>query len=112
MNVVDRIAKLQSEHGLNNKSLELATGLRNGCVSSWKKGRYAPSAEAVVKLAKYFHVTTDYLFGLSESREPQSVSSLTPEETRLIYKYRYLDDEGKTIVRGAVVQETRRCYQK
>ena len=39
-------------------------GLSSGIISKWKNGGI-PNGETLMKLAKYFDVSTDYLLGLS-----------------------------------------------
>lgn len=41
-------------------------GLSSGIISKWKAGGI-PNGETLMKLSKYFHVSTDYLLGLSPS---------------------------------------------
>lgn len=95
MDTLERILELQKQSGLTVKALEAATGISNGSFSKWKKGTYAPSAEAVLRLAKYFHVSTDYLFCLSDSPYPKVEISLTGKEKILIDAYRAADDMGQ-----------------
>ena len=92
MDTLERILELQKQSGLTVKALEAATGISNG---SFSKGTYAPSAEAVLRLAKYFHVSTDYLFCLSDSPYPKVEISLTRKEKILIDAYRAADDMGQ-----------------
>lgn len=95
MDTLERILELQKQSGLTVKALEAATGISNGSFSKWKKGTYAPNAEAVLRLAKYFHVSTDYLFCLSDSPYPKVEISLTGKEKILIDAYRAADDMGQ-----------------
>lgn len=95
MDTLERILELQKQSGLTVKALEAATGISNGSFSKWKKGTYAPSAEAVLRLAKYFHVSTDYLFCLSDSPYPKVEISLTEKEKLLIDAYRAANDMGQ-----------------
>ncbi len=41
-------------------------GLSSGIISKWKAGGI-PNGETLMKLSRYFHVSTDYLLGLSPS---------------------------------------------
>lgn len=43
-------------------------GLSSGIISKWKSGGI-PNGETLMRLSKYFHVSTDYLLGLSPSVE-------------------------------------------
>ena len=48
-------------------------GVSNATLSSWKSGEKVPNGESLLRLALYFDVSIDWLFGLSESK------SLEPE---------------------------------
>jgi len=56
-----------------------------GVIDNWKKGGM-PRVDAVVKLANYLKVSTDYLLGLTEEPAPaaKSVTALSNEEAALI----------------------------
>ena len=38
-------------------------GVSNGMISFWETDKYEPTASNIVKAAKIFNVTTDYLLG-------------------------------------------------
>jgi len=72
-----------SERGVNPTELGKATGVSNKTISGWKQGLSKPSADAVVKIAKYFGVSTDYLLtgvGVSPSLEPDGKVLTIPSE--------------------------------
>ena len=89
MTIIDRIFQLKDERNLTNKEVEIGAGLANSSLSQWKKGKGKPSLDNIVKVATYFHVTTDYLLCLSEVRESSCKieNSLTEEETLLLCTY-------------------------
>lgn len=58
-------------------------GLAISAVSSYESGSRYPSFETLIKLARIFHVSTDYLLGLTEKRSID-VTGLTDEEIELI----------------------------
>lgn len=62
----DRILSLITEKNETGYSLEKNSVITNGTVTitHWKNYRQKPSIEAIVKLAKYFNVSSDYLLGL------------------------------------------------
>lgn len=97
MNFYDRYEELCQEHGMKPqtpKMLEI-TEASSGTISGWKKG-VMPKAETIVRIAKYFGVTTDYLLGLSDSRNGRD--TFTEEERLLISAYRSATTEGKFII--------------
>ena len=81
MPVIDRILKLTEERHISNRKLTMDLGLSNSAISEWKKGKAKPSLEAVVKIARYFGVTTDYLLlGEDSGQEDESAAVRTEEE--------------------------------
>ena len=106
MNTLERILTLQEEAKVTAKTIEDATGISNGSFSKWKKGAYAPSAEAVLKLAAYFHVSTDYLFCLSDIRETAKIEkSLTDMEQLLLDTFRAVGAAGQANIIHACLTE-------
>lgn len=62
----DRIKQLRLENGLTQTQLAKETGFSQSAIAAWEAGERMPSADAIIKLANYFEVTTDYLLGLSD----------------------------------------------
>lgn len=63
---LERIFALIQASGKSEYAIKKETGLKNSVFSEWRAGRANPSTDAIITLAKYFGVTTDYLLGLSE----------------------------------------------
>jgi len=59
--LVERIFMLMEERGISAAQLTKEVSLTNGVVTQWKQGKQKPSTDAVIKIADYFGVTTDYL---------------------------------------------------
>lgn len=49
--------------------------VEQGTVSKWKKGRQIPSPETLVMIADMYDVSLDWIFGLSDVKERNSLSS-------------------------------------
>ena len=65
MDTLERILELQKQSGLTVKALEAATGISNGSFSKWKKGTYAPSAEASWRPSRQHTVPSPTLYNFS-----------------------------------------------
>lgn len=64
-------------------------------VNAWEMGLSMPTTQYVVTLAKLFHVSADYLLGLTASSSIV-LDGYTQEEIELLYKLiRYFDDQKK-----------------
>lgn len=62
----DRIKELRKAFGISQVELAKALNVSKQCVSNWENDNVLPSIDMLVKLAKYFNVTTDYLLCLEE----------------------------------------------
>ena len=60
----ERLRDLRVEKGVGQNKLAADLGLSNASISYWENGKQEPTASAIVKLAAYFDVPTDYLLGL------------------------------------------------
>lgn len=67
---IPKLFQLMDERKINAKTLSDATGISTGNISDWKNGRSKPSTEKLSILAAYFDVTTDYLLGNEQKKEP------------------------------------------
>lgn len=54
-----------------------ATGIDQKTLSNYETGKTNPDSIAIIKLAKFYHVTTDYLLGLDDVNLncPKSIKS-------------------------------------
>lgn len=60
-----KIKELRLEQKISQRQLGAVLGFSNQAISAWESGLREPDCDSIVKLAKYFNVTTDYLLGLS-----------------------------------------------
>ena len=68
-----RFARLMNEKDECIEFVSELSGKSVTAVNAWKSGHSKPDATTLVKLARYFGCTTDYLLGLSMLREPLDV---------------------------------------
>lgn len=54
---------LLKKFGISKYKLEKETGLKEETVNRWHKGKYEPTIENIVVLAKYFDCSVDYVLG-------------------------------------------------
>lgn len=83
MSFYEQLEKLCKRNGVKPSNIVEYLGMSKGTMSNWKKGG-TPSGEAVVRFAKHFGVTTDYLLlGTETSHE---ISSDDAEWLSLIHQ--------------------------
>lgn len=62
----ERLRDLRQEKELSQRQLSKLLGLSHSAVTQWENELRVPNAEAVVMLAKFFGVSSDYLLGLTD----------------------------------------------
>ena len=78
----ENIKKLRTLHNLSQVQLASALGVSKQCVSNWENDNVQPSIEMLIKIAKFFNVSCDYLLDLT-SDNSISVDGLT--ETQIAH---------------------------
>lgn len=63
----ERIHELRIAHGWNQVQLAEKLNITKQTVSNWENENIQPSIEMLVRVAKLFRVSTDYLLGLEET---------------------------------------------
>ena len=72
----ERIKELRLANGLTQVELAKDLNVTKQCVSNWENNNIQPSVDMLIKLAKYFSVSCDYLLGI-ENGKYLDVSNLT-----------------------------------
>ncbi len=64
----DRLKELRQEKGLSQSQLSRNLGgkIAQNTITNWELKQKTPRIDAVILLAQYFGVTTDYLLGVSD----------------------------------------------
>ena len=66
MIIINRIRTLREDRDLRQIDVSNATGIDQKTLSNYETGKTNPDSFAIIKLAEFFNVTTDYLLGVSE----------------------------------------------
>ena len=91
----ERLRKLREEAHLSQKQLAERTWLSTSVISGYELGTRTPSADVIIKLASYFHVSTDYLLGI-EKKTTLDTEGLTDEDIVLLnHTIQVLRDKNK-----------------
>ena len=61
-----RLKELRKLNSLTQTQLAVALGVTKATVSYYEKEERTPSPEMLVRIASVFHVSTDYLLGVSD----------------------------------------------
>ena len=73
---MNRIKQLRNEKNINQDVLARLLGLEIAGISKLETGRVPLKDEYIVKLSEYFGVSTDYLLGKSDIRNPEELKDV------------------------------------
>lgn len=62
----ERLKELRVEKGFSQRALAKATDLSQAAIVHWENNNRIPSAMAIIVLAHFFGVSSDYLLGLED----------------------------------------------
>lgn len=62
----ERLLELRKEKNISQANLAKALGVSFSVICYWETDRSEPTAVNIVKIAKYFNTTADYLLGLED----------------------------------------------
>ena len=61
----ERLAETRKNNGDTQKDLAIKLHVSIATVRSWEQNRSDPSHEVLVKICRYYHVSADFLLGIS-----------------------------------------------
>ncbi len=73
----ERLRELRLLHNISQVSLAQRLGVTKQSVSNWENDNIQPSIEILIKISKFFSVSTDYLLGL-DNRQYLEITGLDP----------------------------------
>ena len=89
------LRSLREERKINQQKIAMDLQISQASVSKYEIGNAEPDIGTIIKLAKYFNVSTDYFLGISEQRIPLAKSDLTNEEIVHLVVYKSLTEIQK-----------------
>lgn len=92
-----RLENLIEERDLTQKQLSIDLHIASSTLNGYVNNNREPDFATLVRFARYFNVSTDYLLGLSNEKKP-APSSLSPAEGALIHLYRTLPLERQELI--------------
>ena len=75
----ERVKELRNSLGINQVEFGKRINVSKQCISNWESGYIQPSIDMLVRIAKTFSVSADYLLGLSDT-PTLDVAGLTSEQ--------------------------------
>ena len=112
--LLQRLKLLRSQINQSQSTFAQNLNLSREAYCMYETGRRQPPYETLTAIASYYHVSVDYLLGLTEV--PTPARGLSPEEDFLLKGFGRLDKRGQditlTVIRHELRQQTNEKPQK
>ena len=105
-----RLKRLREEKGLTQQQLADELHLTYHAVSGYERNNSEPDDEILINIATYFHVSSDYLLGLSDMRNPTFKG-----ENKMINMMKELNEEDRKSVQEVceiLIKRFKEGYEK
>lgn len=73
-----RLRQLRNEKDVSLEEVATATGISKSLMSRYERGLVDPGLKPLTKLARYYNVSLDWLFGFTNDRAP--INTMNPLE--------------------------------
>lgn len=114
---VECLDSLLSENGISRNKMLTDLGVAKNSINNWAERNTIPSGDVIAKIADYFNISTDYLLGRTNAKNPPAGTaeglgvkiddSIKSEIKELIKIYTSLDNAGRTLVMAKAIEERR-----
>lgn len=83
MNLADKLRRLRTSQKMTQQQLGDRIGVAKSVVSYYESGDRCPSYDVLIRIAKVFHTSTDYLLGASKD-DVIDVTGLSDEDIAVV----------------------------
>lgn len=98
MTVGDRISELLQNNDMTQKQLALELRIAVTTMNGYVKNHREPDFATLKQIARYFHVSCDYLLDYPESAKEQAITVFKSTERELIANFRKISPKEKQLL--------------
>ena len=80
LNIGNRLKQLRNEYGILQKDLAEQLNLSQQTISLYESNKRQPDYDTLRTIAEFFNVSTDYILGITNIREPINIITDTSDE--------------------------------
>ncbi len=97
-NVMERLRELRKERNLSQKMVGDELGIAQQTLSRYEKNINTVPVDVLIKLAKYYSVTTDYILGISQIKNSFKKQSAKSRNQEFLKIYKVLNQKNKELL--------------
>ena len=110
MDIGKRIQQLREESNMLQAELAENLGLGRTTISNYEHAYSSPDLETLTAIAQLFHVSTDFLLGISNNRS--NFSDTNKEQVKVLNYYERLNSENRDYINGEMIRLYREQKKK
>lgn len=92
--------KIRKEYNISQVEFAKILNVASNTISQYETGLREPDIKTLIKIAKYFNISVDYLIGNEEIKKDTVKSDLTEEEKQILNYYKSIPDKYKGMAQG------------
>ena len=93
----EQLQKLRKSKNLTQEEISDIIGVKLSTYQKYERDVISPPYDTLIKIAKYYNVSTDYLLGLQEQPNPLAMLNISVNDKKFIEIYSELPDTHKQI---------------
>ena len=93
----EQLQKLCKSRNLTQEEISDIIGVKLSTYQKYERDVISPPYDTLIKIAKYYNISTDYLLGLQEQPNPLAMLNISVNDKKFIEIYSELPDTHKQI---------------
>lgn len=93
----EQLQKLRKSRNLTQEEISDIIGVKLSTYQKYERDVISPPYDTLIKIAKYYNISTDYLLGLQEQPNPLAMLNISVNDKKFIEIYSELPDTHKQI---------------
>ena len=97
LNIGNRLKQLRNEYGILQRDLAEQLNLSQQTISLYESNKRQPDYDTLRTIAEFFNVSTDYILGITNIREPINIITDTSDEYIVEEKFKIYNTSKERI---------------
>lgn len=90
-----KLKELREAKHESQQKLAIMLNVSQSMISRYELNQATPDVGILMKLAKHYNVSVDYLIGNTDEKTPYTKSNLSEDEKNILYLYKQLNEIQK-----------------
>lgn len=102
MELKDKLKSLRKQRNLTAQQVADSCEISLGVYKKYESGERGVGVPALIKIADFYHVTTDYLLGREPATDPFDILQLPEDQKSVMERFASFPDDVRAIILDAI----------